>query len=286
MALTASGTTARQDQGGASAPDAPRRPKRTVRLTSRRPLGAARLLGPVVVLVVWQVASSTGLLDPRQLAAPSTALRTGAQMFADGELVGHLLASARRAGTALACGVLLGTVLALLSGLSRAGEAAVDGLVQIKRAIPTLALIPLAILWLGIGETMKITLITLSVLVPVYINTHAALRGIDYRYVELAFTVHLSRWQFIRRVALPGALPGFFTGLRLAVTMSWTALVVLEQINATEGIGYVMTKARDYGQTDIIVVGLVIYATMGLLSDGLVRVAERRALSWRTSLGA
>ncbi|XVQ08499.1 ABC transporter permease [Spirillospora sp. CA-255316] len=257
-----------------------------MRLASRRPLGAARLLGPLVVLVVWQIASSTGLIDPRQLEAPSTAVRTGAQMLADGDLLPHLAASARRAVGALVCGVLLGTVLALVSGLSRAGEAAVDGLVQIKRAIPTLALIPLAILWLGIGEAMKVTLITLSVLVPVYINTHAALRGIDYRYVELAYTVNLSRWQFVRKVALPGALPGFFTGLRLAATMSWTALVVLEQINATEGIGYVMTKARDYGQTDIIVVGLVIYATMGLVSDGLVRLAERRALSWRTSLGA
>jgi sulfonate transport system permease protein len=269
-----------------TSPEVTPKAKRTVRLASRRPLGAARLAGPLVVLVVWQLASSTGLLDPKQLEAPSTAVRTGARMLADGELLAHLTASAQRAGIALLCGVVLGTVLALVSGLSRAGEAAVDGLVQIKRAIPTLALIPLAILWLGIGETMKITLITLSVLVPVYINTHAALRGIDYRYVELAYTVHLSRWQFVRRVALPGALPGFFTGLRLAVTMSWTALVVLEQINATEGIGYVMTKARDYGQTDIIVVGLVIYAAMGLISDAVVRIVERRALSWRTSLGA
>ena len=175
---------------------------------------------------------------------------------------------------------------ALAAGLSRIGEASIDGLVQIKRAIPTLALIPLAILWLGIGEAMKIALIATSVLVPVYINTHAALRGIDIRHVELARSVGLSRADFLREVALPGALPGFFTGLRLAVTTCWTALVVLEQINTSEGIGYLMNRARDYGQTDVIVVGLAIYAILGLGSDFAVRFWERRALSYRKALAA
>jgi len=147
-------------------------------------------------------------------------------------------------------------------------------------------LIPLAILWLGIGEAMKIAVISLSVLIPVYINTHAALRGIDLRLVELARTVGLGRLEFVRRVALPGALPGFFTGLRLAVTTCWTSLVVLEQINTTKGIGYLMNRARDYGQTDIIVAGLVIYAVLGLVSDGLVRLWERKALSYRKVIGS
>ena len=155
---------------------------------------------------------------------------------------------------------------------------------QIKRAIPNLALIPLAIIWLGIGEGMKVTIIALGVMVPIYINTHAALRGIDNRYVELAETVGLSRGAFIRRVVLPGALPGFFVGLRLAVTFAWTALVVVEQVNATEGIGFLMTQARTYGQTDIVLVGLVVYGILGLTSDTAVRAIERRALSWRQSL--
>jgi sulfonate transport system permease protein len=133
---------------------------------------------------------------------------------------------------------------------------------------------------------MKVALIALSVLVPVYINTHAALRGIDVRHVELAQTVGLSRGEFIRRVALPGALPGFFTGLRLAVTTCWTALVVLEQINSTEGIGYVMSRARDMGQTEVIVVGLVFYALLGLASDALVRAWERRTLAYRKAIGS
>ncbi|WP_203073710.1 ABC transporter permease [Falsiroseomonas ponticola] len=243
------------------------------------------LFGPLVLVLVWEAASQTGLLSPRLLAAPSTAVTTGFAMLQAGTLQEHFLASAQRAWLGLGIGVVAGLVLALASGLTRLGEASIDGVVQVKRAIPTLALIPLAILWLGIGEAMKIALIATSVLVPVYINTHAALRGIDLRFVELARSVGLGRAEFLRRVALPGALPGFFTGLRLAVTACWTALVVLEQINTTEGIGYLMNRARDYGQTDVIVVGLAVYAVLGLASDMAVRAVERRALSWRKALG-
>lgn len=262
-------------------------PTSAARPLAPRRLGAGGiLLGPAVVLVLWEIASLAGWISPRFLAAPSTALVTGYEMVAKGVLIDHFLASARRAYLGLGFGVAIGLILALASGLSRVGEASIDGLVQIKRAIPTLALIPLAILWLGIGEVMKVALIATSVLVPVYINTHAALRGIDIRHVELARTVGLSRREFIRRVALPGALPGFFTGLRLAVTTCWTALVVLEQINTSEGIGYLMNRARDYGQTDVIVVGLVIYAALGLLSDAAVRLWERRALAYRKVIGS
>ncbi len=260
--------------------------RRTRRFTPRQLPRGGIFLGPLALLVIWQLASMTGVLPEKFLAAPSTAAATGFDMVVNGTLADHFLASAQRAYIGLGIGVVGGLILALISGLSRVGEASLDGLVQIKRAIPSLALIPLAILWLGIGEEMKIAIISLSVLVPVYINTHAGLRSIDLRYVELARTVRLSYPEFLRRVALPGALPGFFTGLRLAVTTCWTSLVVLEQINTSEGIGYLMSRARDYGQTDVIVVGLVIYATLGLASDLIVRAFERRALSYRKVLGA
>jgi sulfonate transport system permease protein len=243
--------------------------------------GVAILLGPVALVVIWEFASAIGWLSPRFLAAPSTAVLTGFKLIASGVFADHFLASAKRAYLGLGIGVALGLALALAAGLTRIGEASIDGLVQIKRAIPTLALIPLAILWLGIGEAMKIALIASSVLVPVYINTHAALRGIDMRYVELARSVGLTRGAFLREVALPAALPGFFTGLRLAVTTCWTSLVVLEQINTSEGIGYLMNRARDYGQTDIIVVGLAVYAVLGLGSDVAVRLWERKTLAYR-----
>lgn len=262
------------------------RERRGRRLGPGRAIRGGLAIGPLLLLLAWVAGSATGVLDPRTLSAPWTVVATFGELIGDGRLQSNMATSIQRAAVALVAGVAVGVALALAAGLSRIGEAIIDGPVQIKRAIPALALIPLAILWFGIGEQMKIIIIAASVFVPVYINTHAGLRGVDERYVELAESVGLSRAGFVRKVALPGALPGFFTGLRLAVTVSWTALVVVEQVNATSGIGYLMTQARTYGQTEIIVVGLVVYAVFGLLADTLVRAVERRALSWRRTLGS
>lgn len=244
----------------------------------------AWLLGPGALLALWTISSATGLLDPRILSEPWTVVATAGELLADGRLQENLAISAQRAGLGLFFGIVVGALLALLSGLSRVGEALIDGPVQIKRAIPGLALIPLLILWFGIDETMKVLTITLGVFVPIYLQTHAGLRGIDLRYVELAQTVGLSRAAFIRKVVLPGALPGFFLGLRFAVTGAWVSLMVVEQINATSGIGYMMELARTYGQTNIIVLGLAVYGILGLVSDGAVRLIERKALSWQRTL--
>jgi sulfonate transport system permease protein len=131
-----------------------------------------------------------------------------------------------------------------------------------------------------------VTVISLSVFIPIYINTHTALRGIDLKHVELAETLGLSRWAFIRQVVLPGSLPGFFLGLRFGVMGAWLALVVVEQLNATSGIGYMINLARNYAQSDVMVVGLVVYALLGLSSDILVRLAESRVVAWRRTLAA
>lgn len=254
------------------------------RLGPGKPIPFGIALGPTLLVAAWVIGSAAGAIDPETLPAPWTVAQTAGDLIADGRLQSNLLTSVQRAGIGLGLGVAIGVLLALAAGLSRVGEALLDGPVQIKRAIPTLALIPLFIVWFGIGEEMKLIVITTSVLVPVYINTHAHLRSVDARYVELAETVQLSRWGFIRRIALPGSLPGFFIGLRLAVTISWLALVVVEQVNATSGIGYLMTQARTYGQIDVIVVGLVIYGLLGLFGDIAVRALERRALAWRQTL--
>ncbi len=254
------------------------------RLGPGKPIKFGAAIGPVLLLAVWSIGSATGWIDPRSLTAPWTVVTTAGDLIADGRLQSNLWTSTQRAFIGLGFGIVLGVVLALISGLSRLGEAILDGPVQIKRAIPSLALLPLLILWLGIGEGMKIVTILLGVFIPIYIHTHNGLRTIDARYVELAQTVGLSQWDFIRRVVLPGALPGFLLGLRFAVTGAWLSLVVVEQINATSGIGYMMELARTYGQTDIIIVGLVLYGVLGLLSDGAVRLIQRRALSWRRTL--
>jgi sulfonate transport system permease protein len=257
---------------------------RAPRLGLGRPIPYGVAIGPAVLIGSWCLLSAVGVLDRRVLSEPWTVVATVGELLEDGRLQTHLLTSARRAVAGLSIGVVAGTLLALISGLSRVGEALLDGPVQIKRAVPTLALIPLLILWFGIGEPMKILTVALAVTVPVYLHTHAGLRGIDARYVELAQTVHLSRPAFIRKVALPGALPGFLMGLRLAVTGAWLSLVVVEQINATSGVGYMMSLARSYGQTEIIIVGLAVYGSLGFASDGAIRWIERRALTWRRTL--
>ncbi|MFE7955160.1 ABC transporter permease [Streptomyces sp. NPDC057413] len=258
--------------------------RRRRRLAPGRRLPAARLIGPLTVLALWTAASAAGALDPGAIPAPWTVLRTADRLWTDGTLPTDVLTSLKRAGAGFAIGLTAGVLLALAAGLSRAGEALIDGTVQLNRAIPTLGLIPLFILWLGIGETFKIAIIAIVVYIPIYLNTHAALSGIDSRFVELAEVQGLSRFAFVRQVVIPGALPGFFVGLRLGVTGSWLGLVVLEQINATSGLGYLMFQAQNYGQSDVILVGLLIYGVFGLVSDSAVRLVERRVLSWRRTL--
>jgi len=242
------------------------------------------LLGPALLVFYWAVLSATGWLDPRILPAPWTAVTTGVELIREGRLQENLMVSAARAGAGLLFGAAAGVALALASGLSLMGGYLIDGVVQIKRGVPILALIPFMVLWFGIGEFMKVTVIAVTVFFPVYIHTHSALRAIDIKQVELAETLGLSRLQFLRHVALGATLPGLLLGLRFGVTAAWLALVVVEQLNATSGIGYMVTLARNYAQSDVMLVGLVVYAALGLSSDAAVRLLERRVLSWRRTL--
>ncbi|MGW2570322.1 ABC transporter permease [Streptomyces sp. NPDC001537] len=255
-------------------------------LSPGRRLPASRLIGPALFLALWAAASAAGQLDPAAIPAPWTVLRTAGRLWSAGTLPTDILTSLERAAYGFAIGLAAGVVLALAAGLSRVGEALIDGTVNLNRAIPTLGLIPLFILWLGIGEAFKIAIIAIVVYVPIYLNTHSALSGIDSRFVELAEVQGLSRFRFIRQIVIPGALPGFFVGLRLGVTGSWLGLVVLEQINATSGLGYMMFQAQNYGQSDVILVGLLVYGIFGLVSDSAVRLIERRVLSWRRTLSS
>jgi len=259
-----------------------RRPLR--RLGVGKSIPFARMLGVVAVLAVWGGGVAAGVFDERKLAAPWTVVETAWDLLIDGALLSHIAASLQRAGIGLAFGIVIGTVLALLSGLSRIGESLVDGPIQLKRAIPTLGLIPLMILWLGIGETFKIVLITLGVIVTMYIQTHASLTTIDKRFVELSEVQGVSRATFIRQVVVPGSLPGFFLGLRLSVTGAWLALIVVESVNAIDGLGKMMSNAQNYGQADVILVGLAVYGIFGLASDAGIRLLERKVLSWRRTI--
>lgn len=244
----------------------------------------SRWFSPLLLLAAWEAGSRTGLIPERTLAAPSAVLSTLFGMVVSGELPGNLLVSFGRALAGLVIGVSAGIVLALIAGLSRKGEAAVDPLMQIKRTIPTLALTPLFIVWFGIGETPKIALIAFASLFPVYLNLYSGIRSVDLRLLEGARSFGLSRAEQVWHVILPGALPSLLVGLRYSLSISILVLVVAEQINASAGLGYLINNARDFMRTDIIVVCLIVYAVLGLSADWLVRTIETRALVWRPSL--
>lgn len=252
----------------------------------RRSRPWVRVASPLSLIALWQLASSTGVLSERTLAAPSTVAAAGRQLLLDGELQHHLLVSLGRVSQGLALGIFLGLVLALIAGLSHHGEELIDAPLQMLRTLPVLALVPLFILWFGIGETPKILLVALATTFPVYLNTFAGIRAVDPRLLEAGESVGLGRLDTIRHVVLPGALPSFLVGLRYSLGLAWLVLVVSEQINASSGIGFLMTQAREFLRTDIIVVGLVVYSLLGLASDVIVRVIERYALAWRPVAGS
>ena len=256
--------------------------RQAARLAWRAPM--RRFLSPVAILILWQAASSAGLLSPRVLASPLQIVEVGFSLAVSGDLGNNVLVSLGRAAAGLAIGVSVGTVLALVAGLSRLGEDIVDAPIQMLRTLPFLALVPLFILWLGIGETPKIALVALGTSFPIYINLFAGIRGVDPKLAEMGRVFGLNRRGLIRHVVLPGALPSALVGLRYSLSVAWLSLVVAEQINANAGIGYMISDARDFLRTDVILVGLVLYALLGLTVDALVRGLERRLLSWKPSL--
>lgn len=249
------------------------------------PRPVRRLAGPVLLLAVWQLLGTLGLVPAAVLAPPSAVLSAGWDLARDGELQANLLASLIRAADGLVIGVTAGLVLAMLAGLFRLGDDLLDSTMQIMRALPVLGLVPLVIIWFGVGEVPKVALVVFGTIFPVYINTYAAIRGVDSRLVESGRAFGLGRAGLIRHVVLPGAVPGFLVGLRYALTTSWLVLVIAEQLNATSGIGYLMNEAQTWNRTDIIVLGLLIYGALGLLSDALVRLLEHRLLVWRRGFG-
>ncbi|MEU8370645.1 ABC transporter permease [Micromonospora tulbaghiae] len=213
-------------------------------------------------------------------------LATGWRLARDGTLGVHLLDSLTRAALGLLIGGGLALVLGAAAGLLRLGDDLVDPPVQMARMLPHLGLVPLLIIWVGIGESLKVTLVALGAFFPIYFNTYAGIRDIDERLVEAARTCGLGAAARLRHVVLPGALPALFLGLRLAIGAAWLSLVVGEQVNAQTGVGFLMMEAREFSQTDVVVLGLLIYALLGLASDLLIRYAERRTLAWRRGLRA
>ncbi len=261
-----------------------RRREMTMRAVQLGGSASRRLASPLLLVTAWQLGSSLGLIPARILASPAAILASFWTLAADGTLLGNTLVSLARVATGLTIAVVVGVAAALVAGLSRLGEDAVDAPMQMARTLPHLALVPMFILWFGIGETPKVALVALGAVFPIYLNLFSAIRGVDPKLVESARILGLSRVEMVREVILPGALPGFLVGLRYAVGIGWLSLVVGEQINASSGLGFMMMDARDFLRTDIIMVGLLVYALLGLGADLGVRWLERVLLVWQPNL--
>ncbi len=238
---------------------------------------------PVAIIVLWQIASSTHMIPQRKLPSPVSVISAGYRLARSGELPRDVLVSTARAATGFAIGGTLGFIFGLAAGISRLAENLFDGALQMLRMVPHLALIPLVIVWFGIGESAKIFLVAVGVFFPIYYNTYHGIRTIDAGLLEMAKIQRLRGASLFWDVILPGALPSILVGMRYALGIMWLTLIVAETIAGNSGIGFMTMNAREFMQTDIVVLGILLYAILGKLIDLLARQIERTALSWHPS---
>jgi len=251
----------------------------------KRGLWLLSWLAPVVLIIVWEIAAKAGWVSPQVLPAPSKVLNTAIKLATTGTLLHDLRVSLLRAAAGFVLGGSIGFTLGVLVGFSRIAEAAIDRSIQMIRAIPFLALLPLVIVWLGVGEAQKIFLVALGVTFPIYINTTLGIRQVDPKLIELGRVQGIGPFELIRRIVLPGALPSILTGVRYALATAWLALVVAETIGAESGIGFLAMDAREFLRTDVIVLTIAIYALIGVAADVIARFLEGRLLAWHPNYG-
>ncbi|OWV86724.1 ABC transporter permease [Rhizobium sp. R72] len=235
---------------------------------------------PVAIIAAWQLASSAGWISSRIMPSPADVGVAFWSTTATGQLPHDILVSAGRAFAGLLVGGSIGFLLGIANGVSKISEQLTDTTLQMLRTIPHLAMIPLVILWFGIGEESKLFLTSLGVLFPIYLNTYHGVRNVDRDLIEMGRVYGMGRWTLFRKVIFPGALPSIFVGLRYALGIMWLTLIVSESIAASSGIGHMANNAREFMMTDVVVLALVIYAILGKLADVVARALERRALKW------
>jgi sulfonate transport system permease protein len=240
-------------------------------------------LVPALVLLLWEAAARVGLIAPQVLPAPSSVVETAWNLAKNGDLFVHLGVSLLRAVAGFVIGGTVGLALGVLVGFSPLAQALLDRSIQMIRSIPFLAMLPLVIVWFGVGEAAKIFLVALAVLFPIYVNTMLGIRQIDPKLMELAKVTGLNWAAVVRRIILPGAMPSILTGVRYALAHAWLALVIAETLATTKGIGFLAMDAREFLQTNVILLTMVIYAVIGVVADALVRALESRFLAWHAN---
>ncbi|MFC2995386.1 aliphatic sulfonate ABC transporter permease SsuC [Acinetobacter sichuanensis] len=237
---------------------------------------------PISLVLIWQISSQTGLLESRVLPAPTAVVSAFWTLLLSGELWQHVKVSAGRALMGLLVGGGLGLFLGLLNGSSKVASNLLDTTLQMIRNIPALALIPLVILWFGIDESAKLFLVAVGVFFPMYINTYHGIRSVDPQLIEMGKSYGLSRWQLYKDIILPGAMPSILVGLRFSLGLVWVLLIVAETISAQSGIGYMTMNAREFLQTDIVLVGILLYALLGKFADVFAQYLEKYLLRWHS----
>jgi len=241
------------------------------------------LLFPTLLTIVWQIIGSMGIVSSTVLPTPLDIVIAFQQLILTGELPSHLQVSIFRAALGFLVGAGLGLVFGIIVGFSSKTEAYMDPSIQMLRTVPHLAVAPLFILWFGFGEVSKVLLIAKGAFFPIYVNTFLGIRGVDSKLFDVARILQFSRWKQVTRLILPAALPSILLGIRLSLGIAWLGLVVAELMGSSEGIGYMIMDARQFSQTDIVFVGIIIFAVVGKLSDSFVRLLEKRLLKWRES---
>jgi sulfonate transport system permease protein len=244
-----------------------------------RPL--LRIVLPIGLIAIWYVGTTIGVLSTQMLSSPGAVVGAYRELWASGELQQALSASLGRSAKGLALGTVVGIGFGLLAGLSRLGEEVFDSSLQMLRTIPFMALIPLFMLWFGIGEEPKVALITAACIFPNYLNTYAGVRSVDPKIIEAGRVFGLSKWLLVKRIVLPAALPHVLVGFRYAMGVSLLALIAAEQINAGVGLGYLVMNANTVFRSDIIIAGVLIFAALGLTIDAVMRFLERLLVPWR-----
>lgn len=256
------------------------RSRATRRIAPISPPALLPFLLPLAIVLLWQAAASFGWITNRLMPAPIQVVWAFWDKLSSGELAVDIQASAVRAISGLLVGGSIGFLLGLANGVSRLSHALTDTTLQMLRTIPNLALIPLVILWFGIGEEAKLFLTALGVFFPIYLNTLHGVRNVDPQLIEMGRVYGMGGWTLFRKVIFPGALPSIFVGLRFSLGIMWLTLIVAETMAASSGIGHMANSAREFMMTDVVILALVIYALLGKLADVIALTLERLTLSW------
>ncbi|EOS8268563.1 TPA: ABC transporter permease [Bacillus cereus] len=236
---------------------------------------------PIIILIIWQLAGVFGLVSKTVLPTPLDIFLAFQELIKTGELFGHLSISVFRAAAGFFIGGSLGIILGTIVGFSTRSEQYLDPSVQMLRTVPHLAVAPLFVLWFGFGETSKVLLIADGAFFPLYVNAFLGIRGVDSKLFDVARVLEFSKRKLITKLILPAALPNLLLGARLSLGVAWVSLVVAELMGSTEGIGYMIMDARQFSNTDIVFVGIIIFAFVGKFSDSLIRLLEVKFLRWR-----